>query len=48
MISTLQSGRWASPMMAAGMIRIGEVANRVFDGAISREWPTQPVRPVGC
>ena len=23
-------------MMAAGMIRIGEVANRIFDGSISR------------
>ena len=36
MISTLQSGRWASPMMAAGMIRIGEVANRIFDGSVNR------------
>jgi hypothetical protein len=35
-------------MISTLMIRIGEVANRVFDGAISREWPTQPVRPVGC
>ena len=35
-------------MITTLMIRIGEVANRVSDGAISREWPTQPVRPVGC
>jgi len=26
----------ANPMMAAGMIRIGEVANRIFDGSVNR------------
>ena len=26
----------ANPMMAAGMIRIGEVANRIFDGTVNR------------
>jgi acetyl-CoA acetyltransferase len=26
----------ANPMMAAGMIRIGEVANRIFDGTANR------------